>query len=35
MLPPEYNLWVTSKKFSQFGPAVWPAMANISTNMYI
>ena len=24
-----YYPWVPSKKFSQFGPAVWPAIANI------
>jgi len=23
------------KKFSQFGPAVWPAIANIYINIYI
>ena len=32
MLPPWYP-WVPSKDFSQFGPAVWPAIANI--NMFI
>ena len=28
MLPPGY-LWVPSKNFSQFGPAGWPALANM------
>ena len=32
MLPPGYP-WVPSKKFSPFGPAVWPAKGNIQTNV--
>jgi len=32
MLPPECP-WVSSKHFSQFGPDVWPAIANIYKNI--
>ena len=28
------HLWVTSTNFSPFGPAVWPAIANIYRNIY-
>ena len=31
IISPRYP-WVSSKKFSQFGPAVWPTIANIYTN---
>ena len=31
MLPPGYP-WVPSKKFSPFGPAVWPARGNIKVS---
>ena len=26
--------WVLSKKFSTFGPTVWPAIGNINTNVF-
>ena len=28
-----YNPWVSTKSFSPFGPAVWPAIRNICTNV--
>ena len=32
MLPPVYP-WIPSKNVSPFGPAVWPALGNIYTNV--
>ena len=29
------NLWVPSKNVSQYGPHVWPAIANMCTYKYI
>ena len=33
-MKPHRHQWVPYKKFSQFGPAVWAAIANRFTNKY-